>query len=146
MPPHTSHRPMLSSPWASPCKGDWALARLYAPFIYKGVTTRNKDAHSNIIGMALPCFFLLISTLRVCSQKAHKKWGGGLTERQGWEKAGGKKEPHQVQDQINKIKGWRMGEGEGGVIDMTGRVGRGDKRCGSSILRVSSARQSRCSM
>ena len=39
----------------------------------------------------------------------------------------------------DKIKRRRMEEGDGGIIDMTGRRRRGDKRCGSSILRVSSA-------
>lgn len=45
-----------------------------------------------------------------------------------------------------EIKRWRMEEGDRGLIDMTRRVRRGDTRCGSSILRVSSAWRGCCSM
>lgn len=46
----------------------------------------------------------------------------------------------------DKIKSWSMEEGDGGITDMTGRGRRGDKRCGSSILRVSSVWRGCCSM
>lgn len=38
------------------------------------------------------------------------------------------------------------GAGDGGIVDMRGRGRQGDKRCGSSILRVSSACWGCCSM
>lgn len=132
---------MLSSPWASPCKGDWAPARPSAPFIYKGVTTRNRDAHSNIIGMALPWLYCLILTHRVGSQKGYgKKWGKKkkLWESLRWDKGEGwdrPKKDNRCKTKLNnnwrkkyratesdEIKWWRLEAGDIGVIDMTERV------------------------
>lgn len=160
---HTwTHTPyMLSSPSGSPRRGDSTAARPRASFIYEGVTKTNTDAHSSVIGAALSWLSCLILTHRVGSQKARGRDGGKREIRERWDKGGGWDGPKKdktnldsngmrknrvTESQSCKIKGWRMEEGDRGVIDMTGRVRRGDKRCGSSILGLSSAWRGFCSM
>lgn len=60
-----------------------------------------------------------------------------------WKKKGGVRRTelkiNDMRQGVKKSRDGEWGEGDRGIIDMSGGVRRGDKRCGSSILRASSA-------
>lgn len=60
-----------------------------------------------------------------------------------WKKKGGVRRTelkiNGMRQGVKKSGDGEWGEGDRGIIDMSGGLRRGDKRCGSSILRASSA-------